>query len=282
MRFPFCSETSVSACTRSAVLLLMFTAVVPELARAGDASPPSADSTQSRGAGSAVKRASRSVRTPAVARRTAKPGRVEIGTPRLAPAKPAPGDSLPRGKQTITPEDLLKLPVEDFGSTTIAPYPIPGDDSPDAVTRPRQLNTPKAGTTMVAPMPPPLPPSTGPQRGRLQFRGGRPGDIKFQFDGREQAELDSGEGAIQLPRFLSGPAVIYPDAARRDGVHGTVMVRVEVLADGTTGKLEVESGEPRLRHAALEMLEHSKFEAGRIDGRPVTVWTMVPVKFTLH
>lgn len=294
MRFLFWSDTRVSACVRSALLLLMFTAVAPEMAGARAEGPPSADATQPPAAGAAVKRPGRSDRTPVVARRTAKPGRVDIGSPQPAPPSAVPGDSLPRRKQTITREELMKLPVEDLGSTTIAPYPIPGDRSPDAVTRPRELNTPRAGTTMVAPMPPPMPTRMGAEPGRLEFRGGRGGDVKFQFDGREQAAPDSSTGstgrriqdpeggAMQLPRYLSGPAAVYPDAARRDGVQGTVMVRVEVLADGTTGRLEVESGEPRLRHAALEMIKHSKFEPGRIDGRPVIVWTLVPVKFTVH
>ncbi|MEQ1832766.1 MAG: TonB family protein [Candidatus Eisenbacteria bacterium] len=219
-------------------------------------------------------------------------GRIQIGPPGLAMPHAIVVDTVPSRRQAITREDLSRIPVEDLGSTTIAPYPIPGDHSRDPVQGPRTLNVPKPGMLTVAPLPAPEGAMPGPS-GKLRFRGSHAGPgVKFQFDGLDTPDPDSGAvglerdgapvGTLVLPRFLSGPPVVYPEAALRDGVQGTVLVRVEVLADGRTGKLRMERGEPRLRHAALQSLRDARFAPGTVDGKPATVWTLVPVKFTLH
>lgn len=222
----------------------------------------------------------------------APPGRITIGSPRPAMPKTIVVDTVPAGRQSITRQDLSRIPVERLGSTTIAPYPDPGDHSRDPVQGPRTLNVPKPGMLTVAPLP--VPDGALPEQGsKLQFRGSRGGgDMKFQRDGIDTPDPDSGAvglerddapaGTLVLPRFVSGPPVVYPEAALRDGVQGTVFVRVEVLADGRPGRLRVERGEPRLRHAALQSLRGARFEPGTVDGKPAAVWTLVPVKFTLH
>lgn len=218
--------------------------------------------------------------------------RVLTGPPVLAMPHAIVVDTVPARRQTITREDLSRIPVEELGSTTIAPYPIPGDHSRDPVQGPRTLNVPKPGMLTVAPLPAPQGALPGPS-GKLRFHGSDAGPgVKWQFDGVDTPDPDSGTvelqrdgaraGTLVLPRFLSGPPVVYPEAALRDGVQGTVLVRVEVLADGRTGKLQVERGESRLRHAALQSLRGARFEPGTVDGKPAAVWTLVPVKFTLY
>jgi TonB family protein len=60
---------------------------------------------------------------------------------------------------------------------------------------------------------------------------------------------------VEAPRFnaayLNNPTAAYPLAARRRGIEGRVMVRAEVLADGTCNRVELKktSGfEPTRQH----------------------------------
>lgn len=51
------------------------------------------------------------------------------------------------------------------------------------------------------------------------------------------------EPVVEAPRFnaayLNNPPPAYPLAARRRGIEGRVMVRAEVLADGTCNRVEL-------------------------------------------
>ena len=55
------------------------------------------------------------------------------------------------------------------------------------------------------------------------------------------------------------------------GVHGDVLVVVNVLADGTVGGVTVRSGDPRLFEDATKAAKQCVFQAGTLLGKPTSM-----------
>ncbi len=75
----------------------------------------------------------------------------------------------------------------------------------------------------------------------------------------------------------------YPPAAARVQEEGTVLVRVEVDANGTPTDVSVarRSGSRELDRAALKAVKQWRFRPAIRDGKPVASVAEVPVEFTL-
>lgn len=84
--------------------------------------------------------------------------------------------------------------------------------------------------------------------------------------------------------YLDSPAPRYPDAARRLGQEGTVMLRVLVSVDGLAARvaLEQSSGSPYLDGAALERVRNWRFRPARQGSASVESWVIVPIVFRLE
>jgi TonB family protein len=76
--------------------------------------------------------------------------------------------------------------------------------------------------------------------------------------------MDSG------PAVLHAPPVVYPLQAWRDGVEGTVTLKVEIAADGTVARATPFSGPEPLRQAAAANVRQWQFEA-RAEESPIKV-----------
>ena len=96
----------------------------------------------------------------------------------------------------------------------------------------------------------------------------------------------AGEGVTSLARPLGGYQTTprYPEAARREGVEGVVMLRFQVLASGKVGTMQVQhsAGRDDLDQAAVEAVRTWRFEPARRGKEPVAVWVTLPVRFELH
>jgi protein TonB len=150
--------------------------------------------------------------------------------------------------------------------TTIAPFPLPWDTSRATAGRMQLLNVPRAGQLTIAPLPPPA---------------GVEGGVYFDTPPAPQAD-PKGTGPVQ-PRLPIGDAPVYPEAARKAGVQGTVWMRVHVLADGSVGEASVLAPlAPALDAAALEAVKHWRYTPPVLEGKPTSTWLVVPVQFTLH
>ena len=55
------------------------------------------------------------------------------------------------------------------------------------------------------------------------------------------------------------------------GIHGDVVVVVDVLADGTVGDITVRSGDPRLFDDATKAAKQCTFEPGKLLGKPTSM-----------
>jgi periplasmic protein TonB len=76
----------------------------------------------------------------------------------------------------------------------------------------------------------------------------------------------------------------YPRPAREAGWEGTVMVRVEVMPDGTSGRVRLQksSGHPVLDDAALSAVQRWRFVPA-VDGQfPVRALVDLPIRFDLR
>lgn len=83
------------------------------------------------------------------------------------------------------------------------------------------------------------------------------------------------------PVAISTPAPEYPPEAVRRGESGTVLVRVEVSADGLPYSVQVarSSRSRALDRAALETVRRWRFRPGQRDGRAVPGVVQVPIDF---
>jgi protein TonB len=84
--------------------------------------------------------------------------------------------------------------------------------------------------------------------------------------------------------YLRNPAPRYPLRARRDGVEGTVMLKVLVTAAGLPGSVEIQasSGSVALDRAAEDAVKSWRFVPARRGDAAVDAWVVVPVVFHLE
>ncbi|MFN0042353.1 MAG: energy transducer TonB [Alphaproteobacteria bacterium] len=98
----------------------------------------------------------------------------------------------------------------------------------------------------------------------------------------------AGVGATLAPRYRLGaaetPSPAYPQSARRRGVEGRVVVRIEVLPDGRAASAAVveSSGHEALDRAAAQTLQTWRLQPALVNGRPAPAVILVPVRFRLE
>lgn len=96
----------------------------------------------------------------------------------------------------------------------------------------------------------------------------------------------------EMPMFPGGDAAllkyiaentIYPEVAKENNIQGRVIVRFCVTAKGGVSQVSVLKGvDPELDKEAVRVVQTlPAFKAGKQGGKPVPVWYMVPITFTL-
>jgi periplasmic protein TonB len=90
------------------------------------------------------------------------------------------------------------------------------------------------------------------------------------------------EPRIDARRGLSEP--FYPPQVIREGGEGTVLLSIQILADGRVGevKLDRSSGHPKLDESAMREAKRWRFVPGTSDGKPMAMWKQLPVTFRLN
>lgn len=89
---------------------------------------------------------------------------------------------------------------------------------------------------------------------------------------------------LELPSYgANNPSFVYPVMANVYGVEGKLIMRVQVLSDGTTGEmlLKQSSGNGMLDKDAREQLARWRYNPARKNGQAVTSWIDVPVIYRL-
>jgi TonB family protein len=93
-----------------------------------------------------------------------------------------------------------------------------------------------------------------------------------------------GKSRISPPRYIENPKPAYPPEARKQGYHGKVLLKVEVLTNGRVGKVEVEksSGYEVLDRSALEAMKTWRFIPAKRGRVPIRSWVNIVITFQLH
>jgi TonB family protein len=93
-----------------------------------------------------------------------------------------------------------------------------------------------------------------------------------------------GEIVFVQPRYGENPKPPYPPEARRQGYHGEVLLKVEVLPNGQVGEIEVKksSGYDVLDRSALNTVRKWKFIPARKGETPISLWVNIPIRFQLQ
>jgi len=86
-------------------------------------------------------------------------------------------------------------------------------------------------------------------------------------------------GQVQPARLLKSVQPVYPQIARSSHAGGDVTVDALIDADGNVTKLKAVSGPPILRQAAMDAIRQWKYDAARLDGRPVAIHLTLTVRF---
>jgi protein TonB len=86
-----------------------------------------------------------------------------------------------------------------------------------------------------------------------------------------------------LPKYAENPKPLYPQEAREKGYQGEVMLKVEVLANGRVGRVEVKksSGCELLDRSASTAIKQWKFIPAKKGKEEISFWVNIPIKFQL-
>jgi TonB family protein len=98
-----------------------------------------------------------------------------------------------------------------------------------------------------------------------------------------EAPIMAYEDVEVKPDPVSLPKPVYPEQAKNDGIQGDILTKVLVGADGTIEKalIQESSSFEILDNAALEAVQAAEFKPARHEDKPVRVWVMIPIRFTL-
>jgi len=85
-------------------------------------------------------------------------------------------------------------------------------------------------------------------------------------------------------RYAENPKPPYPEEARKKGMEGEVLLRVEVLANGWVGQIEVKrsSGHEILDRSALSTVKQWRFIPANRGNGSIPCWVNIPIKFHLQ
>ena len=89
-------------------------------------------------------------------------------------------------------------------------------------------------------------------------------------------------GRIQEPRRVNGPAPRYPEAARRAGLAGVVVLECTIAPKGVVSHVAVRSGARMLADAAVEAVRKWGYTPTLLDGVAVPVIMTVTVNFKME
>jgi len=117
-------------------------------------------------------------------------------------------------------------------------------------------------------------------------------DAKKPVEKEKKAVEDNNiyDVAEQMPQFTGGDLISwirshinYPPAARENGTHGTVIVKVVIEKNGSISNVTVTRGkDPSLDKEAVRVVKSMpRWKPGKNKGNPVRVYYTIPVPFTL-
>jgi protein TonB len=108
--------------------------------------------------------------------------------------------------------------------------------------------------------------------------------VRFVLDGQKQAgqaEEPEKTGDVLVPKLIKRVDPVYPEAARKAGIQGIVLLEATTDELGNVVKVRVLQSVPELDQAAVDALKQWKYEPMIIEGKAKGVVFTVTVKFAL-
>jgi TonB family protein len=94
----------------------------------------------------------------------------------------------------------------------------------------------------------------------------------------EFTKVDSEPIPINLNKVLE--TIVYPPDAKREGVKGTVYIKILIDRDGNPKDFYVRSSpDNRLKLAVLDKLKYAKYKPALLNGKPVKDWVQIEYEF---
>lgn len=88
-------------------------------------------------------------------------------------------------------------------------------------------------------------------------------------------------GGVAAGMLIDPIRPVYPAIARAAGISGTVIVEAIISRAGKVESLNVLSGPPMLRAAAMDAIRAARYQPFRLNGEPIEVQTTFTVNFKL-
>lgn len=155
----------------------------------------------------------------------------------------------PRVQKTVTRPKARKIPVPD--ATPNDPEPLIREESVEV----SDLDFPEVGDSVVIPQGP-----VGPAVGPMQISGN-----------------------VLAPKRIYSPDPHYPEEARHARVQGVVILQTIIDKLGNVTDVRVLKGLPSgLTEAAIEAVSSWRFEPATLEGKPVAVYYLVTVSFSVQ
>jgi protein TonB len=172
--------------------------------------------------------------------------------------------------------EIVEPPPPELPPVVEEPPPPPErkTEQPPAV-EPQPVTEPLPESPQVVEPPPPQPPVAAPIV-----------ETQPQIAPEPSAPPDPAPAAVLVrarPDYLNNPPPRYPRLARERGWEGTVLLRIEVLPDGTVGAIEVarSSNHRILDETAADAARRWRFTPARLGDETVRSFVEVPVTFRL-
>jgi protein TonB len=188
--------------------------------------------------------------------------------------------ALPESKPPVAPADQRTPPV-------ITDWVIP----PPEPERPRPPQQPRAERMLPVPDPDPERPEPIRERVRDDIQFAPPSDVPIVYGDPDppppEGPYELTTAAIVPPELIGGTKVHprFPELARAARLSGRVILRAVIGADGSVGEIEVlDCSKPGLgfEEAAAEAVARWRYEPATLRGRPVPVYLVVQIRFTLR
>lgn len=107
------------------------------------------------------------------------------------------------------------------------------------------------------------------------------GDEKYVVSGDVKSNQEPDEyPTVDLAKIQR--SIIYPENAKKNGIEGTVMLRVLVSKTGSVLKTIVDRTDDKaLTNAAVKAVKKANFTPATKNGKPLQCWVALPIKFQL-
>lgn len=102
-------------------------------------------------------------------------------------------------------------------------------------------------------------------------------------DIREEVKKPKEPQLTKPPKLLKFVPAVYPTAAQKKGIQGTVQLSIELDAAGKVSKAEVvKSPDPSLSEAAVAAVKQFTFSPAEVDGKPAPIRVQYAYNFVLE